>query len=161
MAVGFRFSGFHPSGGRSWLWPDDSAASHPAMRIVRACGHGIGWPYLLSASGGCAGFVSWLVLWHCFVNCLFVFFLVSLILSIACFSLFFPFAFRIEVAPKTGSTMLWRPNQIQFSGLRATNAASFFLSNLLEESPVLKKAQTVFPQIHTHIYVYTYKRCSR
>jgi hypothetical protein len=31
----------------------------------------------------------------------------------------------------------------------------------LEESPVLKKAQTVFPQIHTHIYVYTYKRCSR
>lgn len=76
------------------------------------------------------------------------------------FFIVFPFAFRIEVAPKTGSTMLWRPNQIQFSGLRATNAASFFLSNLLEESPVLKKAQTVFPQIHTHIYVYN-KRCSR
>ena len=108
MVVGFRFSGFHPSGGRSWLWPDDSAASHPGMRIVRACGHGIGWPYLLSASGGCAGFVSWLVLWHCFVNCLFVFFW---------FRLFFPLhVFHCFSHLPSGLKWLQRPEAQCYGG---------------------------------------------
>ena len=161
MAVGFRFSGFHPSGGRSWLWPDDSAASHPAMRIVRACGHGIGWPYLLSASGGCAGFVSWLVLWHCFVNCLFVFFS-GFAYSFHCmFFIVFPICLQDWSGSKNRkhNVMEAEPDSVQW--LAGNQCSELFPFQPLGREPVLKKAQTVFPQIHTHIYVYTYKGCSR
>ena len=47
-------------------------------------------------------------------------------------------ALRFDIAPK--NKMLWRPNQLQMSGLRSSNAASFFVSDVLESSPALKKA---------------------
>ncbi|CAK8986598.1 Uncharacterized protein SCF082_LOCUS619 [Durusdinium trenchii] len=46
---------------------------------------------------------------------------------------------QFDVGLKPGSCMVWRPNNLQISGLRATNAASFFLSSLLEASSTLKK----------------------
>ena len=54
------------------------------------------------------------------------------VLAIPCPSL------RFEVAPK--NKMLWRPNQLQMSGLRSSNAASFLVSDALESSAALTKA---------------------
>ncbi|CAK9008793.1 Uncharacterized protein SCF082_LOCUS10019 [Durusdinium trenchii] len=52
---------------------------------------------------------------------------------------------KFDIATKAGSCMVWRPNNLQVTGLRATNAASFFLSNLLEASPGLRKVWRVRP----------------
>ncbi|CAK9088579.1 Uncharacterized protein SCF082_LOCUS41831 [Durusdinium trenchii] len=46
---------------------------------------------------------------------------------------------QFDVAPKQGSKMLWRPNNVQLTGLRATNAASFFACHVLDSSPGLEK----------------------
>ena len=48
---------------------------------------------------------------------------------------------------KDGSTMLWRPNQLQASSLRATNMASFFPSLILEGTDHLNLAPW-FLKIH-------------
>ena len=41
------------------------------------------------------------------------------------------------MAVKESTVMVWRPNQLQISGLRATNAASYFYSKVLEDAPSL------------------------
>ncbi|CAK9115722.1 unnamed protein product [Durusdinium trenchii] len=41
---------------------------------------------------------------------------------------------RFEVSRKENSRLLWRPNQVQASGLRATNAASFYAHSTLSAS---------------------------
>ena len=74
------------------------------------------------------------------------------LISCLFFHMFFPFGFmfltmsklrelRFTIEPKPGSKMLWRPNQIQLTGLRATNIASFFLSEALEDCNALKKVR--------------------
>ena len=47
---------------------------------------------------------------------------------------------RFEIRPKAGSKMLWRPNQLQFTGLRPTNIASFFMAQDLDACGTVKKA---------------------
>ena len=50
------------------------------------------------------------------------------------------------MAKKESNVMVWRPNQLQISGLRATNAASYFYSKILEDAPSLALAvASVFP----------------
>ena len=36
------------------------------------------------------------------------------------------------MAQKPNSAMIWRPNQLQYQGLRTTNAASFFPASAIE-----------------------------
>ena len=48
---------------------------------------------------------------------------------------------RFDIGPKSGSKMLWRPNQLQLTGVRATNLASYFLSDALDACSSLKKAR--------------------
>ena len=67
---------------------------------------------------------------HCWVNVLVTFDV--FVLAIPCPSL------RFEAAPK--NKMLWRTNQLQMSGLRSSNAASFLVSDALESSAALSKA---------------------
>ena len=50
---------------------------------------------------------------------------------------------RFEIRPKAGSKMLWRPNQLQFTGLRPTNIASFFMAQDLDACGTVKKAGVV------------------
>ena len=52
----------------------------------------------------------------------------------------FFFSGRFDIQPKSGSKMVWRPNQIQLTGLRATNIASFFMSQDLDSCGTLDKA---------------------
>lgn len=52
----------------------------------------------------------------------------------------FMFLGRFDIQPKSGSKMIWRPNQLQLTGLRATNIASFFMSQDLDSCATLDKA---------------------
>lgn len=53
-------------------------------------------------------------------------------------------AVRFEVSRKENSRLLWRPNQVQASGLRATNAASFYAHSTLSASQGLLQAGGAF-----------------
>lgn len=51
---------------------------------------------------------------------------------------------RIEIAPKSNSEMMWRPNAIQLPNIRPNNVASFFAENDLKKNGALKKAGSFF-----------------
>lgn len=47
---------------------------------------------------------------------------------------------RLDIAPKENTKMMWRPNSLQLTHLRSTNAASFFSEGDLSSNGALRKA---------------------
>ena len=60
---------------------------------------------------------------------------------------------RFDIGPKSGSKMLWRPNQLQLTGVRATNLASYFLSDALDACSSLKKAKRLKTKQYFPFYI--------
>lgn len=57
---------------------------------------------------------------------------------------------RLEVSPKPNHKMIWRPNQVQFPHLRATNAASYFTVGMMQKTLMKARTQSFLEEMNRY-----------
>ena len=157
LANNAKTSSLTDSGEWCWWRPSNLAPNHSEML---GQWHGwlwIGKPQLLSSCNCGARKVSWYVwaLMSFYRQCC----------PLSCWKS--QSLLRLDIAPKENSKMMWRPNSLQLTHLRSTNAASFFTegdlsSNALRKATCWKQqkhhfplsATFHFPDSHSNIFVY-------